>query len=159
MKWKDWIQKWGMTELKIKTSFLEMEWKPKTEDQDAAWELYIELLTRVTTQEIGQDIGDELAALESIRNIFGLTRDIIKKYKRDCMEFSKIAIVILNQKVRPFTTKWHSISINGFTDEEKSKFREELSDLQKNLRIYTEMLGQMAGVEEINSLTELENIN
>ncbi|MCA8993703.1 MAG: hypothetical protein KDA88_17065 [Planctomycetaceae bacterium] len=47
MKWKEWLEKWSMTGLKISTGFLEMEWQPKDADRDAAWEMYIELLTRI----------------------------------------------------------------------------------------------------------------
>ena len=156
MKWKSWISKWHMTSLKINTKFLEMEWEPKDADRNAAWELYIELLTRVTTQELDDGDGDELSALSSIHKIFDLTREIIKKNKRDCMEFTKIAIIVLNQLIRPFTAKWHKKSLNGLSEEDKVVFREELKELQKKLRLYTQMLGEMAGVEEINDLTMLE---
>lgn len=156
MKWKKWLENWDMTSLKINTKFLEMEWKPQTADKDAAWELYIELLTRITTQELNDDDGNEESALNSVYKIFDLTREIIKKYKRDCMEFSKVAIVVLNQVIRPFTAKWHKKSLDGFNDNDKVEFRKELKVLQKKLKIYTQMLGQMAGVEEINDLTKLE---
>ena len=145
-----------MSSLKINAKFLEMEWTPKDADRDAAWELYIELLTRITTQELLDDDGDEQSALNSIYKIFELTREIIKKNKRDCMEFSKIAIVMLNQIIRPFTAKWHKKFLNGLNDKDKSTFRVELKELQKKLRIYTQMLGEMAGVEAINDLTMLE---
>lgn len=156
MNWESWLSKWHMSSLKINAKFLEMEWTPKDADRDAAWELYIELLTRITTQELLDDDGDEQSALNSIYQIFALTREIIKKNKRDCMEFSKIAIVILNQIIRPFTAKWHKKFLNGLNDKDKSTFRAELKELQKKLRIYTQMLGEMAGVEDINDLTMLE---
>jgi hypothetical protein len=59
MKWSEWLEKWSMTSLKIKTPFLEMDWQPKDEDKDAAWELYIELLTRIATQKLPVEHGDE----------------------------------------------------------------------------------------------------
>jgi hypothetical protein len=156
MKWKEWLDEWSMTSLKFKLSFLEMEWKPNDFDKNASWELYIELLTRITTQYLPIEDGDELSALQSIYKIFELTREVIKKNGRHCIEFTKIAIVVLNQIIRPFTAKWHRISLNnGFKNKKTCKeFRKELSELQIQLRIYTQMLGQMAGVEE--NLTELE---
>ena len=55
MKWAKWLENWDMTSLKISAPFLEMEWNPAEPDKDAAWELYIELLTRITTQpQIGR---------------------------------------------------------------------------------------------------------
>ena len=145
-----------MSILKINTKFLEMEWQPQDADRNAAWELYIELLTRVTTQELPDGDGDELAALSSIYKIFDLTREIIKKNKRDCIEFTKIAIIVLNQLIRPFTAKWHKKSLIELNQEDKILFRKELKELQAKLRLYTQMLGEMAGVEEINDLTMLE---
>ena len=157
MKWKEWLENWSMTSLKIKTPFLDMDWNPKDADKDAAWELYTELLTRITTQELLIEHGDEQTALESIFKIFGLTREIIKHHGRDCIEFTKIAVVVLNQIIRPFTAKWHRVSVAKAFEEEKvrEEFREELAKLQTTLRIYTKMLSDMAGVED---LTELEDI-
>ncbi len=157
MKWKEWLENWSMTNLKINTYFLEMEWKPKDEDKDAAWELYIELLTRITTQPLPKEHGDEATALESIHSIFGLTREVIKRHGRICVEFTKIAIVILNQIIRPFTAKWHkSMIVHAFDDPKKClEFRKELEEIQKCLCIYTKMLAEMSGVED---LSELENL-
>ncbi|MFH1231304.1 MAG: hypothetical protein V1709_07405 [Planctomycetota bacterium] len=155
MKWGKWLENWDMTSLKIKPPFLEMTWKPQNADKNAAWELYIEMLTRITTQPLAPKHGDEKTALISVYNLFDITRSIIKNYGRDCQEFTKIAIVVLNQIVRPFTAKWHKESLTGsFRKASKCNlFRKELDTLQKQLRIYTKMLSDMAGVED---LTELE---
>lgn len=157
MKWKEWLENWSMTSLKISTLFLEMDWEPKDADKDAAWELYVELLTRITTQPLVQGQGDEATALESIHSLFSTTREVIKRHGRLCSEFAKIAIVILNQKIRPFTAKWHKGLVAGdFQELSKcNEFREELEVLQSVLVAYTQMLGQMAGVEE--DLTKLES--
>lgn len=157
MKWSKWLEKWDMTSLKIKTPFLDMEWKPLDEDKNAAWELYIELLTRITTQPLDDSDGDEETALKSIYAIFPLTREVIKRNGRHCIEFTKIAIVVLNQVIRPFTAKWHRFSVNNtFSDPEKcNEFRCELQELQEKLLIYTKMLGDMAGIEE--DLTDLQD--
>jgi len=150
MKWSKWLEKWDMTSLKIKTPFLDMEWKPQDEDKNAAWELYIELLTRITTQPLDDAHGDEETALKNVFAIFSITREIIKSNGRNCVEFTKIAIVVLNQVIRPFTAKWHKLSMQGeFSKPENcQKFRQELAELQKTLNIYTKMLGDMAGIED-----------
>lgn len=36
MKLKEWLETWKLTGLKIKTPYLDAEFKPSTEDQDAA---------------------------------------------------------------------------------------------------------------------------
>ena len=159
MKWKKWLENWDMTSLKIKTPFLDMEWKPQEADKAAAWDLYIELLSRITTQPLPKEHGDEQTALNSVFAIFGLTRDVLKKHGRDAQEFAKIAIVVLNQVIRPFTAKWHKLSIEGaFDDPQKcDEFREELKKLQLILGIYTKMLSDMAGVEDLTSLEDDEH--
>lgn len=156
MKWKEWLENWSMTSLKMSTPFLEMAWAPKDADKDAAWELYIELLTRITTQQLPQVHGDEETALKSIHSLFATTRDVIRRHGRLCSEFTKIAVVILNQRIRPFTAKWHRCSVAGeFSQSAKcNEFREELSEPQCVLVVYTQMLGQMAGVEEDLTLLE-----
>jgi hypothetical protein len=131
-----------------------MEWAPQDADRDAAWELYIELLTRITTQPLPQEHGDEDTALESIHALFGLSRDTIKRHGRQCQEFTKLAIVVLNQVVRPFTSKWHKLSLQGAFDDVArcTDFRLELAGLQAKLREYTRMLADLAGVEDLTSL-------
>jgi len=156
MKWKKWLDNWDMASLKISTPFLDLEFKPQHEDKQAAWEMYIELLTRITTQALPESDGDEKSALDSIYSLFPTTREIIRRNGRSCIEFTKIAIVILNQLVRPFTAKWHKVSISGgFEDAAQcAAFRDELAVLQNKLQTYTAMLAQMAGVEDLSQLEE-----
>lgn len=156
MKLKKWLENWDMTSLKISTGFLEMEFNPSEPDKNAAWDLYIELLTRITTQKLEPGDGDEKTALDSIFSLFGTTREIIKNNGKDCIEFTKIAVVVLNQKIRPFTAKWHKVLVDdGFTDQALcEKFRRELEELQNILKIYTKMLADMAGVEDLTGLED-----
>jgi hypothetical protein len=156
MKWSKWLENWDMTSLKIKAPFLEMEWKPQDEDKAAAWELYVELLTRIATQPLDEKHGDEKTALDSVYSLFAITRQVLKNNTRNCTEFTKIAIVVLNQVIRPFTAKWHRLSIDGaFSDVVKQKeFRSELAQLQSVLTKYTKMLADMAGVEDLTTLED-----
>ena len=98
--------------------------------------------------------GDENTALDTIYNLFPLTREIIKRHGRDCIEFAKIAVIVLNQLVRPFTEKWHRESLKGaFKKKQKcDEFRRELTQLQTKLRQYTKMLAEMAGVEDLSQI-------
>ncbi|MFK7862529.1 MAG: hypothetical protein AB8B64_27220 [Granulosicoccus sp.] len=150
MKWKKWLENWDMTSLKISVPYLEMEFEPREADRAAAWSMYVELLTRVSTQPLPDCDGDEATALDSIYSLFPLTRQIMREQGVDCMEFSKLAIVILNQRVRPFTAKWHRLKLQGaFSHPDQCRqFRDELRDLQQVLMVYTGMLGEIAGVED-----------
>jgi hypothetical protein len=40
MKLREFLGKWSILSLKIKTPFLEMQWEPKDPDKAAAWYLY-----------------------------------------------------------------------------------------------------------------------
>lgn len=154
MKWRDLLENWGMTSLRLKAGFLETEWTPTDPDKDAAWDLYVELLTRIATQPLTVEDGVEKTALESIYSLFPTTRSILKTRGRQCVEFSKLAVVVLNQIVRPFTAKWHRISAeDGFGDPEVCKqFRLELGALQAQLIIYAKALADIAGVEDLTEL-------
>ena len=154
MKWRDWLENWKMTSLKVNVKFLEMEWKPVDEDRSAAWELYVELLTRIATQPLAAEHGDEKAALDSIYSLFPTTRQVLFRNTRNCQEFTKIAIVVLNQIVRPFTAKWHKLSLEGAFESREgcNQFRADLQKIHGTLRVYTKMLADMAGVEDLTAL-------
>jgi len=151
------FEKWHLKSIKLNIKFASMEFAPKDVDREAAWELYVELLTRITTQSLPFSYGDEKTALDSVYSIFPITREILKRKGRQCTEFSKVAIPVLNQVVRPFTAKWHKLSLNNaFGDVEKCKeFREELKNLQTLLKYYTSMLSEIAEVEDLSGFENL----
>ena len=154
MKLTSLLKKHGLKSLKIKTKYLDAEWCPTDCDQQAAWELYVELITRISSQPLALDAGDEKAALESIYCLFPITRDILRSKGRQCKEFTKISVIVLNQIVRPFTAKWHRESqLGSFSNPTKCKeFREEIKHIQKHLRLYTQLLASIAEVEDLTDL-------
>jgi hypothetical protein len=155
MKLRKLFENWDLTKLKIKAGFLEMEWEPQEMDREAAWELYVEMLTRIITQPLPDEHGDEKTALDSVYELFGITREILRRKGRDCVQFTKIAVIVLNQIVRPFTAKWHRLSLGGAFDvaEKRSEFRKDLSVLQKDLRNYARLLADVAQVEDLTGLS------
>ncbi|MEM7540698.1 MAG: hypothetical protein AAF384_03820 [Pseudomonadota bacterium] len=150
MKIKNLLEEWGITSLKLNAGFVEADFEPRDDDQDGAWKLYVELITRTATQALPADAGDEKTALESIHNVFGITRDIIKEHGRRGEAFTRIAIAVLNQWLRPFCTKWHRADFASA--ENCTLFRTELSDLQSDLRKYTGVLANLAGTEDVTDL-------
>ena len=154
MKLKKWFENWDLTKLQVKAGFLEMEWEPQEKDREAAWELYVEMLTRIVTQPLPAEYGDKKTALDSVQSLFGITREILRRKGRDCIQFTKIAVIVLNQMVRPFTAKWHGLSAAGaFRDADKRKeFRTDLAGLQKDLQNYGRMLAEIAQAEDLTNL-------
>jgi hypothetical protein len=86
--------------------------------------------------------------------LFPLTRTTLKDHGRKAIGFSRIAIIILNQVVRPFTSKWHRLSNQGaFNDATQcSAFRADLFILQAELRKYTRLLADLASVEDLTQM-------
>lgn len=155
MRWHEWLDKWSMRSLRVKTPLLEMEWAPRDADKAAAWEMYVELLTRVSTQPLPHTLGSESAALASVHSLFPTTREVLRRHGRDAREFTRIAIVVLNQIVRPFTTRWHAIDRSGALHDDpaqRAAFRTELAALVEQLVRYTQMLADMADVEDLTTL-------
>lgn len=157
MNLPDLLSQFNLTNVRLNLAGIGVEIEFNRDDQDAAWELYVEMLTRIVTQPLPADVGDEQTALDSVYSLFATTREILHRRGRNAIQFSKVAIPVLNQVVRPFTAKWHRESLAGAFDDPAScaEFRQELMALQEDLRNYNSLLANIAGVED---LTNLERI-
>lgn len=154
MKLRDLLSNWGLSSLKIRAGFLDAEFRPQDEDRRAAWDLYIELLTRITTQPLPAGEGVEEAALTSLWSLFGTTREVLKTHGPGCIRFSRIAIVVLNQVLRPLTTKWHGRLRDGRfgSDAQRAEFRADLEEIRPTLVAYARALAEIADVEDLTNL-------
>ncbi len=152
-----WFRNFQLEKVSLNARVIDLEMSFEPTDQDAAWELYIEMLTRIVTQPLPAEVGDEITALNSVYSLFPTTREILRRRGRNTIRFSMIAIPVLNQVVRPFTAKWHRESLAGAFEQagKRSEFRQELSALQEELRNYNRML---AGIADVEDLTDLELI-
>ena len=148
------FERFDLTKVRLGLKWASVEIDFKDEDRNAAWELYVEMLTRIVTQPLPASAGDEQTALDSVHSLFPTTREILRRRGKGTVQFSKVAIPVLNQVVRPFTAKWHREVLSGaFQDTEKRKaFREQLEQLQADLRNYNRLLAEIAGVEDLTDL-------
>ena len=155
---EEFLNRFKLDKVQLNVGVLKTDITFNQNDKDAAWELYVEMLTRIVTQPLPSESGDEVTALDSVYALFGITREILRRHGRNTIQFSKIAIPVLNQVVRPFTVKWHKERLAGaFNHENKQKeFREELEILQGELRNYNSMLADIAGVEDLTNLESTE---
>jgi len=135
--------------------FASRKWQPTDADRSAAWELYTELRTRITTQPLAYRHGDEETALTSIYNLFGLTRTAIKNHE-GCTHFATLAVYVLNGYIRPFTAYWHKVEVAGRLSSSDTchRFRRELVHLQGKLRLFMQLLGHLAEGEDFRPGTE-----
>ena len=143
-----------LEKVKLGPSWANAEIAIDASDSDAAWELYIEMLTRVVTQPLPVETGDEETALDSVYSLFPITREVLRRRGRRAINFTKIAVPILNQIVRPFTAKWHGKRLAGelADGDTRNEFRDDLATLQEDLRNYNRMLAGIAGVEDLTDL-------
>lgn len=158
MKLRDLLGQFHLEKIKLRAKVVEVEMSFQPADKDAAWELYVEMLTRIVTQPLPTEAGDEKIALDSVYSLFPTTRDILRRHGRGTINFSKLAIPVLNQVVRLFTAKWQRESLSDAFDDEvkRAEFRAELSKLQEDLRNYNRMLAEIADVEDLTDLELIE---
>ena len=121
MQLRELYRRFHLEKVKLNLAVLATEVSFKDADKDAAWELYIEMLTRIVTQPLPSEAGDEKTALDSVYSLFSITRQILRQHGRQTINFSKVAVPVLNQVVRPFTAKWHKESLAGAFERESKR--------------------------------------
>ncbi len=92
-------------------------WEPNDAERLAAWELYVELMTRVAVVPLPAGEGLLREALTSLYSIFGTTRDVLRRHGPTVAEpkpdgqynFGYLAVVILNCVIRPLLARWHPL--------------------------------------------------
>jgi hypothetical protein len=90
-------------------------WEPEEAERRAAWELYVELVTRVAVVQLGPAEGLLREALSSLREVFGTTREILRRYgpavapksAEQEISFGYLAVGVLNGALRPLLAVWH----------------------------------------------------
>lgn len=126
--------------------------------------LYVELVTRISTQRLHYRSGNEETAVASLHSFFATTRKLMKEHP-EAFEFQHAARVFLNDILRPYTARWHgwltedreNLGHDGkplvrFRDEWlRRKFREELGELQPLLCGASEYLRALSLGEMVES--------
>lgn len=143
------------------------EWTEDPSERNAAWCLYVELVTRISVQELAPDEGSIREALTSLYSLFTSTRQILREAGPDVAKgglhsVGGVAIRVLNEGLRPFLAKWHialrdwesKLKSDGSTIEheaawpENGAFRADLAKLRVELETYAHALAKLAGIEE-----------
>ena len=141
---------------------------PNSAQRDAAWEIYVELTTRVAVIELTLDQGILREALTSLHSLFGTTRGILRQYGPALAEppgdgtqpLDRLATSMLNEVLRPVLSQWHPLLLDHenrrptrVTAREhelawsrNDELRAALRDLQAVLVDYATSLAAIAGV-------------
>ena len=142
----------------------QLEFEPDEVQQYAAWELYVELTTRVALHPLSPEEGFIREALSSLYNIIHVTRNILREAGPSIAQgpnsLGPVAINVITKGIRPFLSKWHPILFEY--EQERSReidqleheriwgkapqFYQELDDLQEQMLVYVEALAKIAGI-------------
>ena len=146
----DYLEKNGLAECEVSIFFLTLKLKTSQKEKSAAWSLFVQLTTRVTTQKLEESSGIEKAALDSLYEFFKISRDLLAENGRLAEDFSVLTVFALNKILRPFLSKWHRKSEQDKCFEsikECENFRRELKELQKELISLSYCLADTAGLK------------
>lgn len=146
----DYLEKNGLSECEVSIFFLKLKIKANQNEKEAAWTLFVELATRIATQELPDDVGMEKRALSSLYEFFTKAREILVQRGRLAQDFSLMTVYTLNHVLRPFLAEWHKRSEKetAFDDPNASKeFRKALKLIQKELKACAFCLASAAGID------------
>lgn len=124
-------------------------------DFKLSWIAYIELTTRITTNDIEDKYGSDSEALYSIFKVFkNLRKSMLINYNAKYVIF--ILLELMNNELRPFLNKWHTKQLNceKWNDELHNNFRKELKVL--NTKISYKYLVMFAKINNLK-VTKFKN--
>ncbi|WP_405395710.1 hypothetical protein [Streptomyces microflavus] len=146
-------------------------WVPVDAEREAAWELYVELATRVTVVELGEEEGLLREALSSLYTVFGTTREILRQYGPSVaprvspghVTFGVLAVNVLNLSIRPLLSRWHPLlaayeaqradNSDPVSHERQwdraEELRGEIENVRKVLLSLAQSLNEVAGVGDL----------
>ncbi|MER7679450.1 hypothetical protein [Streptomyces sp. NPDC096934] len=160
-------------DVKLNLHVLEISgtWEPNDAERRAAWELYVELVTRVSVVPLRADEGLLREALTSLYSLFGTTRDVLRQHGPDVAEpkrngqynFGYLAVAMLNFGIRPLLARWHPTledwesqrpADRSRRDHEglcpqSEELRAALADTRRILTAYADLLASACGVPNL----------
>jgi hypothetical protein len=139
-----------------------------SDQEAAAWEIYVELVTRISVVELGAEQGLLREALGSLHSLFGTIRAILRRHGPsvaraggfEASEVSVVAMAILNDVLRPLLADWHPQLLEhesrcpagvSATEHERAwtrngEMREALAEARVRLADYAGLLAAAAAV-------------
>jgi hypothetical protein len=143
------------------------------EQQTAAWEMYVELVTRISLEGLSADSGLLREALSSLHELFVETRRILRAHgprvakpeKKRLLSFGAVAVDVLNVWLRPFLAKWHprlldheqvrasAVPVHQHERawREAPTMRAELEALQRKLMSYADLLATACEIPSLHA--------
>ncbi|MET7574893.1 hypothetical protein ABZT04_41440 [Streptomyces sp. NPDC005492] len=160
-------------DVKLNLHVLEISgtWVPNDAERRAAWEVYVELVTRVSVVPLRTDEGLMREALSSLYSLFATTRDVLRQHGPEVAEpkrngqcnFGYLAVAMLNFGIRPLLARWHPAledwenqrpADRSRRDHEQlwphaDDLRTALNDARRILTAYADLLASACGVPNL----------
>jgi hypothetical protein len=160
-------------EVKLDLKFLSIggTWEPNNAERKAAWELYVELVTRISAVPLQAGIARE--ALTSLYALFGQAREILRRYGPEVAEpkpdgeysFGFLTVAMLNLALRPVLSYWHpelqvweagrpvAMSVKAHEDAwpRITELRAAVEQTQFVLTTYSSVLGTACGLPDLSA--------
>lgn len=154
--------------LKLGVLSISGTWKPSQRERRAAWELYVELITCAGVGPIESGVGLAGEAMNGLYSLFGTTREILRRYGPTIAQpqndhehsFGELAVLFLNFELRPLFVRWYPLldrwEATRLPDTSKTEHQaqwqhagqlcEELEQTRGRLKVYADLLAEVAGV-------------
>lgn len=158
-------------ELDLKLIKINGTWEPNDVERRAAWELYVELITRVAVVPMQQGLLRE--ALNSLHSLFANSREILRRYGPATADpkpngqynLAYLTVAMLNFVLRPVLSYWHPqlesfeatkiASVSRFDHESQwahaSRMRDALAVTQQQLAAYSALLATACGIPDLTA--------
>ncbi|WP_261991460.1 hypothetical protein [Streptomyces sp. OR43] len=163
-----WYQRTArLTEVKVTVPQLsELTFTVNNDSRQVAWQLFVETVTRVSTQPLASDQGVIREALGSMYGLFATTRETLKASRPSAavpsgQTVEYLAITMLNQALRPYLSHWHP-RLQEFEREhpdgqesawsQNAACRAAMREVQRDLYDYAIGFARLAGVREAEAL-------
>ncbi|MFE4540514.1 hypothetical protein ACFRKB_36535 [Streptomyces scopuliridis] len=163
-----WYQRTArLTEVKVTVPQLsELTFAVNNDSRQVAWQMFVETVTRVSTQPLASDQGVVREALTSMYGLFATTRETLKTSRPSAavpggQTVEYLAITMLNQALRPFLSHWHPRLQEFERDHpdgpesawpENADCRAALREVQRDIYDYAVGFARLAGVREPETL-------
>jgi uncharacterized membrane protein YeaQ/YmgE (transglycosylase-associated protein family) len=148
--------------------FSELHFAVTRDSQQVAWKLFVESVTRISSQTLEGDEGLLREALTSIYGLFATTRDVLKEARPSTRTgtdptVEHLAVAMLNNELRPFLSRWHP-ALKRWEDAnpgqpesswpEAQRCRDDLTAMQRRLREYILGFGGLAGLPNAREILD-----
>ena len=164
-------EKFQLTTVKVMVPRVsELTFAINNDTRNTAWTLFIETITRVSTQPLADDAGFIRETLTSLYGLFSIIRNELKVARPSVsapgsQTVEHLAVTMLNLELRPFLSSWHPRLTTFEHDHpdgpesawaQREECRSELLQIQQNLVIYALSFARIAGIHDPESMISQE---